>query len=56
MEFTIIQIRSLVVFDKDSKQHLSFPGWAFLDCKGKTIIQCYGESKKESIEKHLTEN
>ena len=54
MEFTIIQIRSLGVYDPTSKNIIAYPGWAFVDKEGHTIIQCYGKNKKDLIEKILS--
>jgi len=53
MEFTIIQIRMLEVYDPISKQIMAYPGWAFIDNEGHTIIQCYGKNKKDLFEKIL---
>jgi len=53
MKFTIIQIRSMEVYDHTSKKTIFYLGWAFIDCKGKTIIQCYGNSKRDLIKEML---
>jgi len=55
MEFTIINIRNLEVYDKTTKNWSIYPGYAFLDKNRKTITQCYSENNKKMIEKYLNE-
>ena len=55
MEFTVIPISTLEVYDYTSKKLTSHKGFAFIDNDGKTIIQCYGEGKRDLI-KSMLEN
>lgn len=56
MIFTIKNIKSLQIYDQSLKVMMSHPGWAFIDSEGKTIIQVYGESKKKSLIKYLSDD
>ena len=56
MIYTIKNIKSLQIYDPTLKVMMSHPGWAFIDSEGRTIIQVYGESKKKSLIKYLSDD
>lgn len=46
---TIEKISNIEIYDYDKKKTATLPGWVFLDEHGRTIIQAFGEWKKELI-------